>query len=242
MKKLIIILASLAGLFCTENSYAQTSSETTYYRIMSAKHTFSTCCIQDNSSNSNGSNDFLISVVDSSDLHQQWMLIPNQDSTAFYIRNRYSNRYIGQSCVITNNFYYTQNAAIESTAAQWRITPIKDDQVAFSSIDEFGVTRFLNAADITANTPDKISYISTSGYSGFAWIIVKINSGTTDLKKVSANKDANVFVLGRQIIVNGTNNYCIYDISGRTMQQGQALPHGIYIVSTHGQSFKVFVK
>ncbi|MDD4760485.1 MAG: hypothetical protein PHU66_06705 [Bacteroidaceae bacterium] len=242
MKKLIIILASLAGLFCSINIYAQTSSGTTYYRIMSAKHTFSTCCIQDNSSNSNGGNDFLISVVDSSNLHQQWMLIPNQDSTAFYIRNCYSNRYIGQSYVITNNFYYTQDAAIESTAAQWRITPIKEDQVAFSSIDEFGVTRFLNAADLTADTPDKISYISTSGYSGFAWILVKINTGTTGLNNVSLNKDINVSVLGRQIIVNGTNDYRIYDISGRAMQNGQILPHGIYIVSTHGQSFKVFVK
>jgi len=240
MKKLIIILVSLVGLFYTENTWAQTASESTYYRIMSAKHTFSTRCIQDNTNNNDGSNDFLISEVDSSDLHQEWMLIPNEDTTAYYIRNHYSMRYIGQSTVITNNFYYTQNASIQSSAAQWRIIPIKDNQVTFSTTDDFGVTRFLNAADITIDTPDKISYVSTAASSGFAWIIV--NTNTTGINKVLANKEVNVFVLGHQIIINGTNSYRIYDILGRTMQNGSNLPQGIYIVSTGGLSFKVFVK
>lgn len=241
MKNLITILIAFLGL-CYANCICAQTAATTYYRIMSAKHTFSNYCIQDNTNNNNGSNDFLISEVDSSDVHQHWMIIPNADTSAYYIRNRYSKRYIGQSYIITNNFYYAQNAAVESTAAAWRILPIKDDQVAFCTTDEYGVSRFLNAADITADTPDKISYTSTAVSSGFAWIVVNILTGTTGISKTLADKTPPVFVLGHQIIVNGTNKYRILDMSGRTLPNGSTLPRGIYIVIVNGQSYKIFVK
>lgn len=240
MRKYNFLFAVLGVLLYSGTLVAQSTAAKTYYRILSAKPAFADCCIQDNSGNNNGSDDFLITAVNASSLLQQWELIPNEDTTAYYIRNRVSKRYIGTSSVLTGKFYWTQNTISLALNPAWTMIKLKESQVALRTVDEFGVSRFLNAADTTANMPDRISSISYKQNTGFAWIIEDASSSPSGVRDLS--KDIRVSVVGRQIMVSGTTDYRVYDSSGSIVSEASALERGFYIVLAEDEAFKIFIK
>lgn len=219
---------------------AVAEEEKTYYRIMSAKTTFAGKCIQDHTNNSNGADDFLIEDWDADNRRQEWELIPAADSAQYYIRNRATRKYIGQATTLVNKFYYTQLGTMQTNSPAWTVTDIGDGLVTFNMTDEYGVVRFLNAAD-TSKSPERIYSAKSSKKSGFAWRLVDATADPTAIGGIKA-ENVTVAVLSNKIVVNGCNDYTVHDMQGRQVSGGKRMAKGIYIVTAKGKSFKVLIK
>ncbi len=237
MKKYILT----ALLLLSWQHYADAQGEKTYYRIMSAKSSFAGKCIQDHS-NVSGADDFLIEDWQEGNKRQEWELIPSEDNgaTTYYIRNRNSRRYIGQGTELVDKFYYTQSTAALSTSPKWTITDIGDGIVTISTTDEYGVIRFLNAADLK-KSPERIYSAKTAKKTGSAWRIIDAKADPTAISETTIKGDK-VSVLNGHIIVAGTDDYEIRDLQGRNIDREKRLPKGIYIVTTKEKSYKVLIK
>ncbi len=237
MKKYILLVL----LFFSWQHSTDAQEEKTYYRIMSAKSSFAGKCIQDNS-NVSGAEDFLIEDWKDGNRRQEWELIPAEDGSTptYYIRNRNSRRFIGQGTELVDKFYYTQSTPALSTSPKWTITDIGDGIVTINTTDEYGVVRFLNAADLK-KSPERIYTAKTAKKSGFAWRIVDAKTDPTAISETTI-KGTKVSVLDGHIIVAGTDNYEIRDLQGRNIDRKKRLSKGIYIVTTKEKSYKVLIK
>ncbi len=238
MKKYLLI----ALLFYYYGLSAEAQEEKTYYRIMSAKPSFAGKCIQDHS-NTNGADDYLIEDWNANNKRQEWDLIPadDNDNTLYYIRNRNSRRYIGQATTLVDNkYYYTASTPALSSSPKWTVTDIGDGMVTFSTTDEYGVIRFLNAADIK-KSPERIYSTKAAKKTGFAWRIINAKADPTAIKS-QTDKSIKVSALNGHIIVAGTDDYTISDLQGRSISPDSRLQKGVYIVTTKEESFKVLIK
>lgn len=221
---------------------AEAQEEKTYYRIMSAKPSFAGKCIQDHS-NTSGADDYLIEDWEKDNKRQEWDLIPadDNDKTLYYIRNRNSRRYIGQvTTLVDDKYYYTASTPALSSSPKWTVTDIGDDMVTFSTTDEYGVVRFLNAADLK-KSPERIYSPKAAKKTGFAWKIIDAQTDPTAINSQISQK-TKVSTLNGHIIVSGTDDYTISDLQGRSISPDNRLPKGVYIVTTKDESFKVLIK
>ena len=236
MKKTFIIAA--LTFCCHHLLFAQT--EKTYYRIMSAKSEFKDKCIEDHTNNSNGSDDYLINDWEAGNLNQEWELIPNSDSTSFYIRNRYSRRFIGNTTSVVNErFFYTPNGLTQSSSPTWTLTALDNGQTLISTQDPFGATRFLNATN-TSHSPERIYILNNAKNTGFAWYIIDASIDPTAVKDV-VESPIKVSVLNRQIIVSGSRKFSVFNLQGHPVPTDRELIDGIYLVKVKDHVFKISI-
>ena len=236
MKKTFIIAA--LTFCCHHLLFAQT--EKTYYRIMSAKSEFKNKCIEDHTNILNGTDDFIINDWEAGNLKQEWELIPNSDSTSFYIRNRNSRRFIGNTTSIVNDkFFYTQNSITQSSSPTWTLTTLNNGQILISTQDPYGATRFLNATN-TSRNPERIYILNNAQSTGFAWYIIDASIDPTAVKDV-AESPIKVSVINRQIIVSGSREFSVFNLLGQPVPTDRELIDGIYLVKVKDRIFKISI-
>ena len=236
MKKTLIIAA--LTFCCHHLLFAQT--EKTYYRIMSAKSEFKNKCIEDHTNILNGTDAFIINDWEAGTLKQEWELIPNSDSTSFYIRNRNSRRFIGNTTSIVNDkFFYTQNSITQSSSPTWTLTTLNNGQILISTQDPYGATRFLNATN-TSRNPERIYILNNAQSTGFAWYIIDASIDPTAVKDV-AESPIKVSVINRQIIVSGSREFSVFNLLGQPVPTDRELIDGIYLVKVKDRIFKISI-
>ena len=252
MKKTKLILSLFAALlFCYQaeaQCYASvTDPETglmTYYRIYSAKEEYQNKCIQDNNLGVNNQKyKFLVEDYAKESKEQFFKLIPDTsdgDTTKYYIQSARSFRYIINKTQQVYKYFVYLNG-YKSEAAAFNFTHITKDQVLISITDEYGTARYLCASDSALNSPESLVMTETEG-SAFAWHIAKVTDNPSAITSAQMDNDVSVSVLNGQIVVAGTANYNVYDLSGRKLPAAGRHPQGIYIVHAGAKAFKVFVK
>lgn len=247
MKKAVVEMAvamGLGGLSARAQIELQTpEGSRQYYRMVSAKATFRNQCLEDNKGKAENSDEFRIEPYNDQSARQLWEFIPNTDTTSYYIRNKETKRYLGKKPVlISETYYYVKEASAKSQAAAWEVSTVGNGQHLFSYVDDYGVVRFMNAANVNI-TPDRITTaIQNSRFTGFAWYLVKEGEDPTGILPLQAESDVSVAVVGRQIIVTGTDHYELYSIEGRRQTLARELQPGLYIVRAGGRTFKLELK
>ena len=214
------------------------SSDTQYYRIISANKEYSNKCLQDNTSNS--SYTYLVNDFDFDNNKQKFELIADKtDSCKFYLRNLYSRKYIQNNCKPYGEFNFPQGIASKYSITPYTITPIGEDQVLIYYTENNGITRYLNAADNTS-IKEKV-FIEDALYSRYAWYIVNANQDITHISPKITHENISIAIVNRHIIITGCKDYTIYNSAGESQPPiGERSP-GIYIIKTPKKTFKVLV-
>lgn len=84
-------------------------------------------------------------------------------------------------------------------------------------------------------------------------VVIRIEQGVVTLVEaggsslgptpiVDVREDRDIRVVGNRIIVEGAQDYRIFDMQGRSITETSELARGIYIVVVDGKSYKVFIK
>ena len=255
MNQISRIAVLLFSTFIYGNLFAQTSTYSEkdaggnkiYYKIMSAAKGYENKCIEDNIRNSAANNHtYLVNDSVGGNLFQEWQIIPETVGLEnYYVKNHRSMRFmknggtwagniLALGCGTTNKF---------STKA-FEFYAIGKGQVVIRYTDADGDMHYLNAVDDAATDIPKL-ILSRAQNTSYAWKIVNLDgSSATGIKGLTENNSdrIGITVINRTIIVNGTDNYLIYDILGRKIAKSTALAPGTYIVSAEGRSYKIMVK
>ena len=197
------------------------TGELIYYNIYSAKPEYSGKCMTDNSTAAT-SLKILISDSVAGNQYQQWeMKAVAADTATYYLRNRKSHNYMQNSAVSSGDYDIVQ-------------------VIGLRYADNNAINHYLCAADMD-DDPENL-YLDDVQDSRYAWYIQRVNATPTGVKNLALKDPVTVNVLNGHIVVGGTRNFSVYDISGRLQPQyGMRMP-GIYIVRTPAKSFKVLVK
>ena len=244
----IFLCSLILGMPVKAQSFASTTDpvtgQMTYYRIFSAKDTYNNKCIEDNQYGTNNNKyKYLINDYISGDKSQAFQLVAvSGDTTKYYIKNLRSFRYLTNNTQLVANHYVYLNGW-KSDASPFTITRIGSNQVLISATEDYDIVRYICAAD-SALAPEKLVMSETLG-SSFAWYIVKATDDLTAIQHIMAGnnqEDVSVSVLGRNIVVAGTDKYSVFDITGKQLAPTGQRSTGLYIVHAAGKSFKVLVK
>ena len=216
------------------------TGELIYYNIYSAKPEYSGKCMTDNSTAAT-SLKILISDSVAGNQYQQWeMKAVAADTATYYLRNRKSHNYMQNSAVSSGDYDIVQVIGLRSKTKPYTVTFIGNGQVLISYADNNAINHYLCAADMD-DDPENL-YLDDVQDSRYAWYIQRVNATPTGVKNLALKDPVTVNVLNGHIVIGGTRNFSVYDMSGRLQPQyGMRMP-GIYIVRTPAKSFKVLVK
>lgn len=249
MNKLRLISALFVAAVGCSSAFAQStyqekdaSGEKQLYKIMSAYTGYTKMCIEDNTRNSSVNKyTYLVNDTASDNEYQKWQLVPVTSGEENYYIKSNRGRYMKTSGQWAGNFYTLSNAPTKTQAGSFEIYSIGSGQVVIRYKDSDGTQRYLSAVDTAGTTLDKL-VLSRARNTRYAWKIVDLNAAT-GINGVKAEPDnIGVTVIDRQIIVNGTDNYTIYDLQGRKIGKNNILPAGTYIVNAGGKGYKVLVR
>lgn len=220
-----------------------------YYRIMNCHSLYAGRCIEDSILTANKTQwHYIVTAPSKNNARQQWALISasTTDTTAFYIRNRSSYKYLNADIKINTTrlgiFYLPQYTSTRANATVWHFIRLSNGQYVITATDSYGVDRFLSACDST-KVPTMFRNLAASPDSYFAWHVVDADEDVTGIADAAATSaHIGVGVVNRRIIVSGTENYSIYDIAGRRQPGNRALPKGCYVVVAEGKSYRIIIK
>ena len=113
------------------------------------------------------------------------------------------------------------------------------DQVAIKYNDGAS-DNYLFVADSAQNVPTFDKYNLAD--SRWAWFVSDPNGTPVSIKDITADKNAEISVENRQIKVNGTDRFEVFDIEGRQLDSKGTRQPGIYIVVVNNVAYKVAVE
>lgn len=255
MNKTSLICTLLFSMFLCGNLAAQTSTymekdangNKVYYKIMSAATGYEDKCIEDNIRNASVNNyNYLVNDSAGDNTFQQWQIIPETiGQENYYVKNRRSMRFMKNEGVWAGTFLALESGGTNKYGTKpFEFYPIGNNQVVIRYIDADGDTRYLNAVDSASHNIPKI-VLSKAQNTTYAWKIVNLDgTPATGIKGITENnaERIGVAVIRRTIVVNGTDNYRIHDLQGRTIAKGTPLPAGTYIVNAEDKCYKILVK
>lgn len=247
MKKLYkTILLFIFSVICS-NVSSQTymekdaNGEKVYYKLMSAAPNYINKCIEDNIRNARYSNYyFLIKDTAYNNMYQQWQLIPAA-SSGYYMRNKGSGRYMKiDDTYWVGSYMCPSYIGTKYGASVFDFVSIGDDQVIMRFTDSNEDLRYLNAVDSTWVESNVIN-LSDIQNTANAWIVRNSDGTPVGVHSLTAGSDINISVINRKIIVLGCDNYSIYDLQGRDVDESGTMVSGAYIIRAKGKSYKVLV-
>lgn len=249
MNKIRLISAIFVAVVGCGSAFAQStyqekdaSGEKQYYKIMSAYSDYNKKCIEDNVRNASVNYyTYLVNDSASDNEYQRWQLIPVKNGEEnYYIKNG-RGRFMKTSGQWAGSFYTLTNAITKTQAGSFEIYSVGSDQVVIRYKDSDGTQRYLSAVDTAGTTLDKL-VLSRARNTKYAWKIIDLNAATGINSVTAEPENIAVTVIDRQIIVNGTDNYTVYDLQGRKVGKNNILPAGTYIVTAGGKGYKVLVR
>lgn len=222
-----------------------TALSKTSVRIVSAYPRYEGLCIQDSTDEANTTGyQWIVSAYKSGNALQAWLLesTGTADSTAFYLRNAETGRYISSETKYHKaklGIMYLPESSTKGSV--WNFTRLSNGQYVVSTADSYGLRRYLAPCD-TLRIPSPFGGMNNAGNSAFVWNLYNSSDDLTGLKAVDAEKTVGVGQIDGHILVSGTDSYRIYDASGRTVAAERRLPKGVYIVVAGKEAHKVSIK
>ncbi len=246
MKKSLVLVSVLA--FCgvsrmSAQNYpsTDTSGNKVYYKIASAYPEYSQMCIEDNSFKASTTGySFLVNEM-SDNAKQEWELVAaaNDNSGAYYFRNRSSRRYISSSGAWKENYYVPRAEATKANIKPFIVQDIKDGQITIK-YNIGGDDRYLFAADSAGVIPG--FNIFNLENTVWAWKVCNASGVPVSVTKILKENNVKIAVENRVIKVEGVDVYSLYNDDGMLLNNGSALDPGVYFVCAKGVSYKVLVK
>lgn len=216
-----------------------TEGNDTWYKIKSAPSLNE--CFEDASSSTAES---IISLGNESVMSdsQLWKLVKKTGSTTVDIINKATGAVIQtQSEVDESNllYNYTQLSPNANESKGWTLRYIGAGQYTLSGMEEDNIVRYLYAAS-KGSKPDNYDENQLIN-SSFAWKLSKVTTGTSI--PISPELDhIRIYSENRRIVVEGTDDYVVRTLQGVTVNKSIVLPVGIYLVTTHAKTTKIFVQ
>lgn len=230
------------------SSLTEAALQSKNLRIVSANSRYEGLCIQDSSLTANKTNyKFIVTSYKSNTYRQRWKLINSDgaDTSSYYLRNYYTSKYLSAQSNLykgtLGSFYLPTAASSFSNNTLWTFTRLSNGQYVISSLDEYGLRRYLAPCDST-KLPQSFGTIERAENTVFAWYLYDANTNLTGVDAVEPDASVGVGVVDGRVVVAGTSEYKIFDTSGRRISTIGRLPAGVYIVVAGKKSYKVMVK
>lgn len=236
-----------------DNSLPQASTtENHWYYIKSGNPQYSNMCVTDITDNGEDFIKFELQDLVVNNRYQQWKLVSLTGSNrdAYYFINRETENIIQTAYdfdgyYTSDNFtgYYSVQTTQDKAATNgWRLNYIEGNQFTISGLNDLGILAYLNVAS-TESVPEFLpANIFSSVYSWTFKEELDPGTGIEDIVAPGQGSDINIYTVGRKIVVEGTEDYTITNISGIRMSKNHALPVGIYIVNANGITRSILVR
>ena len=242
IKPLVILIAAAfaapAGIAAQNYPATDENDQKIYYKIVSADPQYGKKCLEDNSATSGTSKyKFLINNLADDNRYQEWELIADADSdNKYYLRNRQSRKYVSTKGTWVDNYLSAENTTTKMSTDPYEFIELTHDQVAIKYNDGAS-DNYLFVADSAQNVPTFDKYNLAD--SRWAWFVSDPNGTPVSIKDITADKNAEISVENRQIKVNGTDRFEVFDIEGRQLDSKGTRQPGIYIVVVNNVAYKV---
>ena len=220
IKPLVILIAAAfaapAGIAAQNYPATDENDQKIYYKIVSADPQYGKKCLEDNSATSGTSKyKFLINNLADDNRYQEWELIADADSdNKYYLRNRQSRKYVSTKGTWVDNYLSAENTTTKMSTDPYEFIELTHDQVAIKYNDGAS-DNYLFVAESAQNVPTFDKYNLAD--SRWAWFVSDPNGTPVSIKDITADKNAEISVENRQIKVNGTDRFEVFDIEGRQL-------------------------
>ena len=168
-------------------------------------------------------------------------IVPQQAYTSDDLdwRNRQSRKYVSTKGTWVDNYLSAENTTTKMSTDPYEFIELTHDQVAIKYNDGAS-DNYLFVADSAQNVPTFDKYNLAD--SRWAWFVSDPNGTPVSIKDITADKNAEISVENRQIKVNGTDQFEVFDIEGRQLDSKGTRQPGIYIVVVNNVAYKVAVE
>ena len=245
IKPLVILIAAAfaapAGIAAQNYPATGENAQKIYYKLVSADPQYGKKCLEDNSATSGTSKyKFLINNLADDNRYQEWELIADADSdNKYYLRNRQSRKYVSTKGTWVGQYMSAENATTKLSTDPYEFVELTSGQVAIKYNDGAS-DNYLFVADSTQSVPAFDEYSLAN--SRWAWVVSSADGTPVSIKDITADKNAEISVENRQIKVNGTDRFEVFDIEGRQLDSKGTRQPGIYIVVVNNVAYKVAVE
>ncbi len=231
---------SSAESVCAQKFPQSENGATVYYKLLSACTDYADkqLCLQDES-RTNKTYAFTLKELDKNSKYQEWVLITaDKNKETYHLRNRASYRYISTESSWVGEFKVMGFATKQITSNALTITDLGDNQVAISYEDEYG-RRYLSATNTDEEQPDMSEDLKNSQW---AWLIYRADDLANGIHE-ACSPEVQISVENQHILVSGTTEWDLMDITGMTLPQNQTVQYGhIYLVRTKEATYKILIK
>ncbi|MDR0428318.1 MAG: hypothetical protein LBH12_06905 [Dysgonamonadaceae bacterium] len=178
--------------------------------------------------------------------NQYWKFVKKADSAVekYHLINKATGKIIGTD-VILNRLFYVQPAGQLDDSNGWQTILINGDQFELKGVADNGIIRYMNAASASEGSSD-IYNPKKSLNTGFAWTFINVNDYELPITSINNpndnNTDVRVYSENNRIIVKGSDDYIVRNISGVQLAKNSYLQTGIYFVTVNGKTVKVLVR
>ena len=225
---------------CAQKFPQSEDGATVYYKLLSAcpDYVGKQLCLQDES-RMNKTYAFTLKELDKNSKYQEWVLITaNKEKETYHLRNRASYRYISTEASWAGKFKVMGFATKQVTSNALAITDLGNNQVAISYEDEYG-KRYLSATNTDEEQPDMPEDLKDSQW---AWLIYRADDLANGIHE-ACTPEVQINVENRHILVSGTTEWDLMDITGMALPQNHEVQPGhIYLVRTKETIYKILVK
>ncbi|MDH8702238.1 hypothetical protein M2138_001598 [Dysgonomonadaceae bacterium PH5-43] len=225
---------------------ASTNDNEVWYYINSAQTGNTDKCITDINASANDAVKFELlpkGTNKDENYNQQWKIVkPTTASSVMHFVNRETGNVIN-TAYDYNSYFNAQSTSDIEESNGWRLTFINLTQFKISGLDANGITGYLNASS-TLSPAEEIPTTEEFFDSAFAWtfeLVDKPNS-IDEIPVTNPLENVNFRVEDRRIIVEGTDNYSVYHISGFKVSKDIQLPVGVYLLNINGKTISILVK
>lgn len=176
-------------------------------------------------------------TFDTQNNYAQWKLV-KRDNGKVDVINRATGDCILSRSSVTTGVNYTKMGKKDENHTGLSFSLLGDDQYAISGVEEDGILRYLTNVTVGENA-DKLDL---SVNSNFAWKMVLAETVITGIDGVKQTGES-IKVKDGKIVIDGSQDYSVWNAEGMQMDKKAVLPAGVYVVRlANGKSAKIIVK
>lgn len=175
---------------------------------------------------------------------QQWKMIQPENATnnnVLFVNRATGN--IIQTEYDYNGYFNATSTTDPENSNGWALTFINLNQFKISGLNADGDTGYLNVSSLQEEA-SSIPLENDFFNSAYAWTFEPVDRITSmdQPEDPFADSSVRVRVENRRIIVEGTDDYSVYHVSGIQVEKEIELPVGVYLVSIDGHTKAYLVK
>lgn len=164
------------------------------------------------------------------DSTQMWLIMPAETAGAVTIKNMSTKSYLVSS---------SNKAALQSATANWALEKATDGDYYY--LHDLGRTT-LSYLVIKIADGSLDYYNKTTSDATWSTKFTLTKAGVVDTGLDAANGTTTVSVVNNRIVVNGTNNFSVYNTAGLRVNPKAPLAAGVYVVNANGKATSVIIR